>query len=880
MKRPARLLLFFCSSSIIVGVGSVAIAFVIFSIGMPKLETIDDYRPPIVTELFANDGTKIGEFSVERRFVVDLDQIPKHVQQAFIAAEDKTFFSHRGIDVMGVVRAVLKNTFRGRWSQGASTITQQVARSLLLTREKTITRKLREWILALHIEQQFTKEQILTLYLNQIYLGHGAYGVEAAAQNYFKKSIADVNLAEAAILAGLTQRPSDYSPLLCFPCAKKRQRYVLSRMVKNQLIDSKDAEQAVEVALQVFPRIDLNLELAPHFVEETRQFLMEHFGETAVFNDGLKVYTTLDVARQRAANRAVVRGLKELDQRQGFRGALANLPEADWPTYDRQSRIEFIMSDESLNRGFHQDLPIGDWPLIPLVPGNRYHAIVSEIDNNANEAHLLVVGRPAILQKHDMDWARPRTEAPLKAVKDVLKVGDLIWVTPRIPESLPASKLAQSTITYVTLDQEPLVEGALLSYQAGTNRVLAMVGGKDFTESKFNRAIQAHRQPGSSFKPIIYAAALDKGYTTATMIQDAPIVYEQKNRDEETWKPKNYEGKFHGDTLLRTGIVRSMNVVTIKILQEIGLNYVAAYARKLGIRSPLARNLSMALGASDVTLQELLGAYSIFASGGRVIPPFFITKVVDRDGQVLFRQDVSDNDVSLREELDLLARQNLHSIAPHPHVTVSTLIDGLAQDFAEHPASRLPTGVDEDAPFVLSDDERQILLGKESPFETDRVTTPQTAYLMTYLLTEVVRHGTGQRVAVLPRATAGKTGTTNDELDTWFFGFTPDLLCGVWVGFDTKAPLGPGENGGRTAAPLWLYYMEEAIKGTPERPFDTPSGIVFAKVDKKTGQLATADDDNTIFLPFIKGTEPGSGESSLTDTQQVDDETTDLMKSL
>ncbi len=629
------------------------VSYFYFTHDLPSIEALKNYKPSTVTRIFAEGEEIIGEFSYEKREVVSLDRVPNHLIQAFVAGEDSRFFQHKGLDYLAILRAFFRNIFSGEIVQGGSTITQQVVKSLLLTPEKSFARKIREALLAYKIEKYLTKEEILFLYLNQIYLGHGAYGVAAAAETYFGKTIEELNLAESAVLAGLPQAPSKYSPFHHPQQAKKRQVYILNRMAEEGFISPSEAAKAVQTAYIIRSKEKPSLERALHFVEYIRRYIEEKYGKNALYKDGLQIFSALDLRYQETAQEAVEAGLKEIEKRGKY--------------------------------------PSSDMPLIP--------------------------------------------------------------------------------------------EGALICFDLETGYVKAMVGGRDFRKSQFNRVTQARRQTGSAFKPIVYASALDKGFTPASIIVDSPIVFEW---GDQKWKPKNFEGNFSGPTTLRNALTHSINIVTVKIAQEVGIDYIRDYAQSLGISSPLHNNLSMALGSSSISLYELTKAYSVFANQGNLFKPIFIKKILDRNGNLL-------------EE-------------------------------------NLPPSY-----FVESPKQGQII-------------TPQTAFLITHLLEGVVQHGTGWRARSLGRPVAAKTGTTDQFMDAWFIGYTPELITGVWVGFDEERSLGENETGARAASPIWVTFMSKILKDKPKKDFPIPEGIEFIKIDPKTGQVSLGKEG--ILECFREGTEP------------------------
>jgi penicillin-binding protein 1A len=587
--------------------------FIYMAKGLPKISSLKDYRPPAITTVYSDDNHKIAEFYKERRIVVPLAQIPLKLQKAFIAAEDSRFYKHQGIDIFSIVRAFFKNLEAGGIVQGGSTITQQVAKSFFLTPERSYRRKIKEALLAFEIDKAFSKDDILYLYLNQIYLGHGAYGVEAAAENYFGKSVQDLNLAECALMAGLPQAPSRYSPFQYPERAKQRQIYVLNRMVEDGYVTQIEASEAINTPLDIQPRRNWYIEQVPVYTEHVRRYIEKKYGQDALYTQGLKIYTAVDIDMQKAAVAEIQKGLKDLDHRQGYRGPEQHLA-AD--------QIENFCAEQQKS-----------FETTPLTPGASVRGVVIDVNDKAGRVAVRMGDQHGIISIQDMRWARhPDPEVAWYAAKlsrpsQALTVGDVIMVE-------PVEKDPKTDLWKLHLDQAPEVQSALMCIEAGTGLVKVMVGGRDFMESQFNRAIQSRRQPGSAFKPIIYAAALDKGYTPASVIIDSPIVFKDEDQDF-TWKPKNYGKTFYGPTLLREALAHSRNVVTIKIMQDIGIDYVIGYARKLGIESELSHDLSLALGSSGVSLMEIVRAYSVFANQGYLVEPAFITKIEDRDGNVL-----------------------------------------------------------------------------------------------------------------------------------------------------------------------------------------------------------------------------------------------------
>ena len=773
MKRFFKLIIWSLSAVVFLGLCSGVYFWYVWSSNLPFIGTVKEYRPPIITEIFSDDGEIIGRLWEEKRTILPLDQMPKHLIQAFVAAEDSRFFEHEGVDIKSIFRAFIKNMSTGKIKQGGSTITQQVTKSLLLKNiKRTYRRKVREAILSLQLEKEFSKEHILFLYLNQIYLGQGAYGVEAAARTYFNKPAKDLNLAESAILAGLPQAPARYSPVAHFERAKARQKYVLERMREEGLIDDKEFDRVLNTKLDIRVGGENTFERAPYFTEHVRRFLLKKYGKELLYRGGLKVYTSLDLKMQGLARKALNKGLYELDKREGYRGPVKHLADGDIPDFR-------IVAAEK----FKANLP---------ETGSIVQGLVVKVDDKKKEVTIQLGEEMACLPLKGMKWARKPNKkiayysGKIRKPSQALRSGDVVLVrilkNYKEPQPTPGDKKRgkekrkEKEFTWeVALE----AQGALFCMDPETGEVKAMVGGRDFKASQFNRAIQSRRQPGSAFKPLIYSAALDKGMSAASIIMDAPYVSKQ-NLKGESWKPKNYKKKFYGPTLLRTGLAKSRNVITVKILKKIGINHVIDYAKNMGIESPLAPDLSLALGSSGLSLMEITRAYAVFANGGMLVKPIYVKRILDRNGEVI----------------------------------------------------------------------------EENQTETVQAIPKETAFLMTDLLRAVITEGTGWRIRAMKRPAAGKTGTTNDLKDAWFLGYTPGLVTGVWVGYDDAKEMGKGETGSRAASPIWLGFMAETLKETPVKDFKVPEGIVFTKIDAKTGLLAGRYSKKTVFQSFKEGTEP------------------------
>lgn len=796
---------------------SIAGMYLYLTKNLPRLDGVKEYRPSTVTKVYSRDGMEVGEFATEKRYVVPISKMPKLLLQAFVSAEDDRFFEHRGLDFFSILRAFIINLMEGDVVQGGSTITQQVAKSLL-SPERTFERKAKEAILAYRIEKNLSKSEILHLYLNQIYLGHGAYGVQAAAHNYFHKNLYELNLAEISMLAGLPRAPSKYSPATDPETARQRQSYVLNRMVAEGYINIVEATDAMNTELKIYPLEDINKTISPYFTEYIRMYLEENYGAEKLYEDGLTVFTTLNSDMQKAAQQALKKGLSDLDKRQGYRGPIKHLNEDEIETYlERlQSRLDEF----------------------PLKEGGVYEGVVTKINSKKKYA-VVKLGKEAAGQipLSDMRWARkPEPDvvyykAVVKDPAEVFSVSDVIKVE-------RAGGIDKKGILKLSLFQEPKVQGAILTIDPKNGFVKAMVGGFDFEKSRFNRAVQAQRQPGSAFKPIIYSAAIDKGYTPSSIIMDTPIVF-RDSKGNFGWRPKNYDGKFYGATTLRTALTKSRNVVTIKIARDIGLDYLIAYAKRMGIHSPLARDLSLALGSSSVSLLEMTSAYSIFAAGGKRHEPVFVTKIVDRDGNVLEKYNATTGKYYKYNKQKETFRKK---------------ISREGSRFTEETEDLFPEEI------------------KNLP--DDCAISPQTAYIMSNLLQGVVQNGTGWRAKALERPVGGKTGTTNDFIDAWFIGFTPDLVTGVWTGFDQMEPLGKNETGSNAASPIFTDFMKETLKDEPAKEFDVPEGITFTKVDAWSGlRVPWGEKRNVIIEAFKRGTLPRRKPAPIPAVKDEDEET-------
>lgn len=774
-------------ATLIVGTGTVAGLFWHFSHGLPDHKQLADYQPATVSRLYAADGRLLAEYAHEKRVFVPVAAMPKRVLQAFVAAEDQRFFSHPGIDVIGVVRAAISNvTNPGKKMEGASGITQQVAKNFLLTNQATLSRKIREAILSFRIEETYSKERILELYLNEIYLGSGNYGVASAAMNYFDRSLGELSLSEIAYLAALPKAPNRYNIVRNEREAYWRRDYVLGRMQEDGYITAAEAQAAKSEKLAYRKRGATETVQADFFAEEVRRNLLAAYGEKGLYEGGLSVTTTLDPALQEAADRALRDGLVEYDRRHGWRGPHAKIADMSEGTWEAEfGRIA-------------QRRPLfgpATWQLAVVTRLEAQSAIVAglpSVDGGGGEGTIPFA---------EMTWARPTLKDqhvgnPPRTPKDVLAVGDVIAVE-KVDKPLGSDAKAKPypPRTY-TLRQVPNVNGAVVAMDPQTGRVLAMSGGWSYGLSQFNRAVQAQRQPGSSFKPFVYLAAMDAGFTPMSIVLDAPFSYDP-GHGQPIWTPKNYGGDYLGPTTVRRGLEMSRNLMTVRMAQQVGMKKVAAVAKEFGVIDNMAPYLPMAIGAGDTTLLRMTMGNAMLANGAHEITPSLVDRVQDRNGKTIYR-----------------------------HEPRSCRGCGEAADGAK---PRPPEIVDSRQPFH----------------------DPATVYQVVHMMLGVTVRGTAGRLAALGRPIAGKTGTTNDARDNWFLGSTPDLTIGIFIGFDEPRTLGPGnlETGGGNAVPIYESIAKVAFKDKPPTPFRIPPGLRMVRMTYEGGAV------DEVFKP---GTEPGS----------------------
>jgi penicillin-binding protein 1A len=749
---------------------------------LPDYAVLNSYAPPVTTRVHAGNGALMAEYAKEKRLFLPIQAVPDRVKAAFLSAEDKNFYNHPGVDLTGLGRAILvnlQNFGSGRRPVGASTITQQVAKNFLLSSDQTIDRKIKEAILSFRIEQAYSKDKILELYLNEIFFGLNSYGIAGAALTYFNKSVTELTVAEAAYLASLPKGPANYHPFRHPEAALERRNWVIDRMVENGYVSQPDGEEAKKQPLGVTARTTgPSLFASDYFAEAVRRQLIDQYGEKVLYEGGLSVRTSLDPQMQLAARKALQDGLVTYDERRGFHGPIKQIDASgDWGK------------------------ALADIPTLSDVPEWRLAVVLAVSDSTVDiglqpakdgSGKVAADRQRGTIDAKNMQWAfrsadgaRKTTKSPVGAVSP----GDVVYV----------AKLGDDASTSYRLQQPPKVQGGLVAMDPKTGRVLAMVGGFSYAQSEFNRATQAMRQPGSSFKPFVYAAAMDNGYTPASVIMDAPIEIVSGGQ---VWRPENYGGESGGPSTLRSGIEHSRNLMTVRLANDLGMNIVAEYAERFGIYDHMLPVLSMSLGAGDTTVLRMVSAYSVIANGGKQIKPTLIDRIQDRYGKTIFKHE-----------------------------------------------ERLCVGCN--AGDWQNQEEPNVVDNRET------VLDPMTAYQITSMMQGVIQRGTAAgKIDLGGRDVAGKTGTTNDEKDAWFVGFTPDLVAGLYMGFDTPGPLGRGGTGGGLSAPIFNEFMQAVVKDTPESKFVIPSGMNLIPIDRKTGMAAGEGDPNTIVEAFKPGTGP------------------------
>jgi penicillin-binding protein 1A len=782
---------------------------------LPSIEGLSNVQLQVPLRIYSSDGALMGEFGEKRRTPKTLEEIPERMQQAFLSAEDDRFFEHPGVDYQGILRAVINLVLTGERGQGGSTITMQLARNFYLSSEKTYLRKLNEILLALKIERELDKKKILELYLNKIYLGNRSYGVAAAAQIYYGTDLDQLNLAQIAMIAGLPKAPSTYNPIVNPERATIRRNYVLSRMHQLEFITTAEYEEHSNAPVTAKRHRSALGVYAPYVNEMARAEIVKQFGDEAYVR-GLNVYTTINKRLQRAANDSIWNGLVAYDKRHGFRGVVRHVDlsayadETEAVTGDMTADTEakpaltdILKDDDNYGRFVPAlILSVNDDISVDVPAPAEGGAAETVAEDNRSAIAMLKDGSKVRLPWSGIEWAREyvsvnRIGDELTKVSEVIKPGDVVW-------------LAQEPVKGWSLAQIPEVQGALVSVNPNTGAIQALTGGFDFEHSKFNRVVQAKRQAGSGFKPIVYAAALNKQYTPASLINDAPVVFEDEAL-EGAWRPENYSGKTYGPTRLREALYKSRNLVSIRLLRSIGIKHATQYAKNFGLNSSeLPYDLSLSLGSAELSPLQMARVYSVFANGGYLTKPYLIQRIEDADGSTLYEAD---------------------------------------------PAVACPSCVIAEQRWSTNIVEEESLA--KLPKQADRTLEPRLAFQMNSILQDVVLRGTGRRALALGRKDlAGKTGTTNDQRDAWFNGYNPDLVTTTWIGFDQLKPLGNRETAAQAALPVWIDFMRTALAGKPEKQLARPDGLVTMKINAETGQAATDADTNTVFEIFRKENVP------------------------
>jgi penicillin-binding protein 1A len=921
--------------------GLMLFTFIVYvSFDLPEISSLEDYSPPIPSQILSKDGEVLMEVGIENRELIPIDQIPKRLVDSFLAAEDDNFYNHNGVDYLGVMRAMLANIKAGRVVQGGSTITQQVAKQLLLSRERSIKRKVKDFLLAQRIEEKFSKEEILYLYLNQVYLGGGYYGVKAAVKGYFDKELSEVSIAESALIAGLLVAPGKYSPYVNPKYAKIRQQYVLKRLFVTNKITEEEYKNAVaeDIRMRIRKRKGLK---AGYFTDWIRQRVIALVGEERLIRDGFEIITTLDWKLQERAEEEVKKGVKDLDKRQGYKGHLgsieldAELDEIEEAfrkkAYKRDStffifntdgtstyeyafvdsaedkrqkereekktkqEVEKLIVDENSSGNEPveeaqeegvteltklkawretqvEDVPekylkhyiVGNWAEDNFVKflevGNEYKATVIAVNNYQRAVYVSIGGIRAIIPYDGFKWAHERKIQEerhywsyVTRPSQILRAGNrvLVKITGRNqsvwkhlysdfkqmtikPEII--RKIKAQKFLVAQLEQEPDVQGALLSLDPFSGEIIAMVGGYDFSRSQFNRVIQSNRQPGSAFKPLIFAAGLENGFTAASILLDSPQALGGADSNL-NWKPRNYDGKFKGQMTFRTSLEKSRNIPTIKLVQEVGVKKITDFIKRIGVEVELPQDLSISLGSFGINLENLVKSYAIFPNGGKKIDLKSIISIKDRYGNLYSFEQEEEEDLEI---LDIAAMSKVNE------PIVDKKPDEEKSDDEEGEKNEEDIAAEEEQinPYLLN-------LGG------DQVYDERLAYLMTNLLRGVVQYGTGRNTSNISSFIGGKTGTTNSYVDAWFVGFSSNLVTGVWTGFDNNKTMGWAESGAKSALPIWRGFMESGLRRRGERDFTPPEGIVNVLIDRKSGKLAGSNTKESFMESFVEGTEPG-----------------------
>lgn len=817
---------------------------------LPEVKSLRNYNPPAITRIYSRDGEVLLELAKEKRILKEVEDIPPKVINAILAAEDDQFYNHSGVDYFGTFRALIKNILAGRVVQGGSTITQQVAKYFLLSSERTYTRKIKDMLLAKKIEEKFSKDEILYLYLNQVFFGSGYHGIAAAGRGYFNKELNELTVAEAALIAGLLVAPSKYSPFVNPERAKFRQRYVLKRLnIIGQITDD-EYRQAIDEKITLVPHKTVS-GVGEYYSDYIRWKIVDEIGDDAFLSQGLEIHSAMDFKLQQLADRAVLNGAKKVDRMRGYRGPLKKV-ESDQLENEitklqakilkEEANLIYLTKDGEHSYEYEEELS-KDKPSAQLIKflqkDKNYPAVVTGIDDQLELAYISIGGVKGIIAQPGFKWAKKRKKNDrwfhnnlnIKKPSSVFEVGDIVlakilelegkvinYISTQGLSEQQSKNFEEESVIVAELDQEPEIQAALVALEPYSGDVLALVGGTNFKKYQFNRAIQAKRQPGSAFKPFIYSAALEKGQTAASIIMDTPHALGGFDSTL-SWKPRNSDGKFMGPLTLRRCLELSRNIPAIKTLQEVGIGQMKEFTKRVGIDAELPKDLGISLGTFGVDLLQLTKSYSIFVNGGRMIEPRFVQSILDK----------KDNKYNLEVKKD-------KSIEVHS-VDLDEVEDPLVGDFEL--------------------DEESVASSFQSSLGEDQVYDVRLSYIMNSILRGVVQNGTAKKARDLGTLIGGKTGTTNSNVDAWFIGFSPKLLVGVWVGLDDNTPMGRGASGGGAALPIWEDFMKEALELYGMGEYAIPSGIVKVKIDPKTGMAASSLDQNAYDEFFVLGTEPG-----------------------
>jgi penicillin-binding protein 1A len=903
-------LLTFAGIAGIAGALLVTIIVVVISFSLPQINSLNDYNPPIPSRIYSKDGELLLEVAKERREVVAFEEIPQRIVQAFLAAEDDNFYNHSGVDYVGIARAMVKNILAGRVVQGASTITQQVAKSLLLTSERTFTRKIKDLLLAKKIEERFSKQEILFLYLNQVYLGGGYYGVKKAFNGYFGKELEEATIAEAALIAGLLVAPGKYSPYVHPEYAKTRQRYVLRRLFETKKITEEEYNQALAEEIKLKKRLRLDVK-AGYFTDWILQNLFEEYGKKDFVTNGYEVVTTINWKLQKRAEELIKEGLREVDKRQGFKGSIQvgvteevrredNVKKrrklfdeaSQFFTFFPDGHVEdefvyneefFLLRDardqllmEQVPERYHEFVEPGIYPNDPATSfvkeGDFFEGHVVKTSNYQRLIYIEFAGMKGVIPYEHYKWAHERVIneerkwfGPIKYPSQIVKPGDMVRVRVQNKpqgiwgfvnsdyktkvKSAEADQVIQKEKYFIlSLEQEPDVQGALLSVSPFSGEIIAMVGGYDFDKSKFNRVVQSNRQPGSAFKPLIYAVGLENGFTPASILLDSPQALGGAEQSL-NWKPRNYDGTFKGRMTFREALEVSRNIPTIRLTQQVGVDKIIDFMDRMDVNVELPKDLSVSLGSFGINLLDLVKVYSIFPNGGKKIELKSVISVKDREGKVLTIEDPTQEDKEEEvENEDLLKPLVEEAVANNDKKEDANLS---SEDIVEEEAQKIKNQ------FLAGLTERQVY-------------DPRLAYLMTNILKGVVQNGTGKRASDISSFIGGKTGTTNNYVDAWFLGFSAKIVTGVWSGFDNNETLGWPETGASAALPAWREFMKSAIAVFGDPDFKIPEGIINVPINKSTGEQVSSG--GGFIEAFVEGTEPGS---EIREAEQVSPENED-----